>query len=160
MIDKIVEIEIFGQKYRNRVKGEEDEKYISHLTAHVDQKMREVAVKSKSVDNLKIAVLAALNIADELFLCQKKRDQFNEYIGHLENELESLEVHLRTDETKYKEIEENEFNLNIPRYVDTFEPEPEIDIKAVQDEIDEIEKELAKTRKKMNGYLKELGFLE
>jgi type I restriction enzyme M protein len=59
----------------------------------------------------------------------------------------------------YEEIEENEFNLNIPRYVDTFEPEPEIDIKAVQDEIDEIEKELAKTRKKMKGYLKDLGLL-
>ncbi len=59
----------------------------------------------------------------------------------------------------YKEIEENEFNLNIPRYVDTFEPEPEIDIRAVQDEIEEIEKELAETQQKMNGYLKELGFL-
>jgi type I restriction enzyme M protein len=59
----------------------------------------------------------------------------------------------------YQKIEENEFNLNIPRYVDTYEPEPEVDIKAVQDEIDEIEKELAKTRKKMNGYLRELGFL-
>jgi type I restriction enzyme M protein len=59
----------------------------------------------------------------------------------------------------YEKIEANEFNLNIPRYVDTFEPEPEIDIKAVQEEIDEIEKELAKTRKKMNGFLKELGFL-
>ena len=60
----------------------------------------------------------------------------------------------------FKEIEENEFNLNIPRYVDTFEPEPEIDIKAVQDEIEAIEAELAETRKKMNGYLKELGFLK
>jgi type I restriction enzyme M protein len=60
----------------------------------------------------------------------------------------------------YEEIEENAFDLNIPRYVDTFEPEPEIDLKAVQDEIDEIEKELARTRRKMNGYLKELGLLE
>jgi type I restriction enzyme M protein len=60
----------------------------------------------------------------------------------------------------FKEIEENEFNLNIPRYVDTFEPEPEIDIKAVQDEIEAIEAELAETRKKMNGYLKELGFIQ
>ena len=33
MIDKILEIEIFDQKYRIRVKGEEDEKYISHLTS-------------------------------------------------------------------------------------------------------------------------------
>jgi type I restriction enzyme M protein len=58
----------------------------------------------------------------------------------------------------FAEIEENEFNLNIPRYVDTFEEEEEIDIVAVQKEIDEIEKELAETREKMSGYLKELGF--
>ncbi len=58
----------------------------------------------------------------------------------------------------YAEIEENGFNLNIPRYVDTFEPEPEIDIAAVQKEIEEIEARLRTTRKKMNQYLKELGF--
>ena len=58
----------------------------------------------------------------------------------------------------YAEIEENEFNLNIPRYVETFEPEPEIDIPAVQKEIEDIEARLSETRKKMDGYLKELGF--
>ncbi|HOP47117.1 MAG TPA: type I restriction-modification system subunit M [Desulfobacteraceae bacterium] len=58
----------------------------------------------------------------------------------------------------YSEIEENEFNLNIPRYVDTFEPEEEIDIAVVQEEIDRIEEELDETRKKMKEYLKELGF--
>jgi type I restriction enzyme M protein len=58
----------------------------------------------------------------------------------------------------FKEIEENEFNLNIPRYVDTFEEEEEIDIAAVQKEIDEIEAKLATTRKRMEGYLRELGF--
>lgn len=94
MIDKILEIEIFDQKYRIRVKGEEDEKYISHLTSYVDQKMREVAVKSKSADAVKIAVLAALNIADEFFLSQKKLDKLNEVIGHMETEIESLEDHL------------------------------------------------------------------
>jgi cell division protein ZapA len=97
MIDKIIEIEIYRQKYRIKVKGEEDEKYISHLTSYVDQKMREVAVKSKSVDSLKIAVLAALNIADEFFLSQKKLDQLNEVIGHMESEIEGLEVFLKKD---------------------------------------------------------------
>ncbi len=58
----------------------------------------------------------------------------------------------------FAEIEENEFNLNIPRYVDTFEPEPEIDIAANQKEIEEIEAELAVTQAKMQAYLKELGF--
>lgn len=57
----------------------------------------------------------------------------------------------------FDEISEAEFNLNIPRYVDTFEEEEEIDIKAVQREIIEIEKKLADTRKQMDHYLKELG---
>lgn len=58
----------------------------------------------------------------------------------------------------YPEIEENEFNLNIPRYVDTFEPEPEIDIPAVQREIEGLEAKLSVTRGKMEEYLKELDF--
>jgi type I restriction enzyme M protein len=55
-----------------------------------------------------------------------------------------------------EEIAENDFNLNIPRYVDTFEPEKEVDIKAVQKEIDDLEKQLAGVRGKMADYLKEL----
>jgi type I restriction enzyme M protein len=57
----------------------------------------------------------------------------------------------------FQEIETNRFNLNIPRYVDTFEPEPEVDLQAVQNEISNLENQLAKTREKMNFYLKELG---
>ena len=60
----------------------------------------------------------------------------------------------------FDEIEENEFNLNIPRYVDTFEPEPEIDIVAVQKEIAGLENKLSDIQGKMNGYLKELGFVK
>jgi len=55
------------------------------------------------------------------------------------------------------EIQENEFNLNIPRYVDTFEPEPEVDIAATRHEIADLEKELAQVQKEMDKYLKELG---
>ena len=54
-------------------------------------------------------------------------------------------------------IAENGYNLNIPRYVDTFEPEAEIDVAAVQKDILRIEAELADVRAKMAGYLKELG---
>ena len=57
-----------------------------------------------------------------------------------------------------EEIKENEFNLNIPRYVDTFEEEARVDIPAVQAEIEKLEDELAATRKEMAGHLKELGF--
>jgi type I restriction enzyme M protein len=58
----------------------------------------------------------------------------------------------------FDEIKENDFNLNIPRYVDTFEEEEEVDILAVQKEIEQLETELAVTRQEMAGYLKELGF--
>jgi len=68
----------------------------------------------------------------------------------------------RTDIEKYahaatiEEIRENDYNLNIPRYVDTFEEEEEIDIDAVQAEIEELEKELAVVKKQMAEKLKEI----
>jgi type I restriction enzyme M protein len=57
-----------------------------------------------------------------------------------------------------EELRENEFNLNMPRYVDTSEEEEEIDVAALQKEIDRLEAELAETRKQMAAYLKELGY--
>lgn len=54
------------------------------------------------------------------------------------------------------EIKENEFNLNIPRYVDVFEDEEEVDIEKTQKEIEILEKELVGVQKEMAGYLKEL----
>lgn len=56
----------------------------------------------------------------------------------------------------FEEIQENDFNLNIPRYVDTFEEEEEIDIDAVQLEIDQLEKELTEVRAKMAKKLEEI----
>jgi type I restriction enzyme M protein len=58
----------------------------------------------------------------------------------------------------FEEIRENDFNLNIPRYVDTFEPEPVIDMDGVQRDIERINGELAEVEAKMAVYLKELGF--
>jgi len=55
------------------------------------------------------------------------------------------------------EIVENDFNLNIPRYIDTSEAEEEIDIKTVQSEIDALEHELTEIRAKMKSCLKELN---
>lgn len=55
------------------------------------------------------------------------------------------------------EIEENDYNLNIPRYVDTFEEEEPVDIEAVQAEIAKTEAEIAAVQAKMAEYLKELG---
>jgi len=56
----------------------------------------------------------------------------------------------------FEEIKENDFNLNIPRYVDTFEEEAEVDIKAVQKEIEKLDAELKTVQAEMEKYLKEL----
>ncbi|MFA4943749.1 MAG: type I restriction-modification system subunit M [Lentisphaeria bacterium] len=56
-----------------------------------------------------------------------------------------------------QELADNEFNLNIPRYVDTFEEEAEIDLAAVKQEIAGLETDLAAVRQKMAEHLKELG---
>jgi type I restriction enzyme M protein len=56
----------------------------------------------------------------------------------------------------FDEIKENEFNLNIPRYVDTFEEEPEVDIADVQKEIDKLDGELKTVQTEIGKYLSEL----
>jgi len=57
-----------------------------------------------------------------------------------------------------EEIRENDFNLNIPRYVDTFEEEEPIDIEAAQEEIEGLEGELAEIQIRIRSYLQELGY--
>lgn len=58
-------VEIFGQRLGVRADG--DPSRLQELASFVDHRMREVADRSSSVDTVKIAVLTALNIADELF---------------------------------------------------------------------------------------------
>lgn len=57
----------------------------------------------------------------------------------------------------HQEIVENDYNLNIPRYVDTFEEEEEIDLAKVKAEIADLELQLQDVQDKMRGYLEELG---
>lgn len=57
------------------------------------------------------------------------------------------------------EITENDFNLNIPRYVDTFEEEEEVDIKATHTNITELKKQLTEVESQMENYLKELNLI-
>lgn len=58
--------------------------------------------------------------------------------------------------SSYEELEENEFNLNISRYVNTFEEAKEIDIKVTQEEIISLEEKLTDVKRQMDSYLKEL----
>ena len=67
------------------------------------------------------------------------------------------EVERYSHRASHKQVAENGYNLNIPRYVDTFEPEEEVDVAAVQKDIVQIDAELVEVRKKMSRYLRELG---
>ncbi len=57
----------------------------------------------------------------------------------------------------FEKLQENDFNLNIPRYVDTFEEEAEIDLVAVSKRIRDIDVEIANIDKELEGYYKALG---
>ena len=61
----LVHVEIFGQSYA--VKAGADPGYVEQLAAYVDQQMREVGRSAGAVDSVRVAVLTALNIADECF---------------------------------------------------------------------------------------------
>ena len=65
-------VEIFGQTYN--VRGEGDPDYLTELARFVDGRMREVAAQVATVDPVKIAILAALNIADEFSRYRQQRE--------------------------------------------------------------------------------------
>jgi cell division protein ZapA len=71
--ERHMKIEIYDQMYN--VNGEQDEEYLKELAAYVDGKMRTIAESTHMVDSLKVAVLAALNIADEMFTMRQKQQQ-------------------------------------------------------------------------------------
>jgi cell division protein ZapA len=75
---KVVKVEIGGQVYP--IRSDLDPKYVAELAAYVDGKMRTVADAAPASDMLGLAVLVALNIADE---CFRARDQQSSGVGEL-----------------------------------------------------------------------------
>ena len=67
-----MKIEIYNQSYN--VQADENEEYLKGLAAFVDEKMRSVAEATRTIDSVRVAVLAALNIADELHTLKKRQD--------------------------------------------------------------------------------------
>jgi cell division protein ZapA len=73
MIPKnVVQVEIFGHSYT--IKGEANQEYILEVAAYVDRKMREITEKLPVASLSKVAILASLNIADELFKERARRE--------------------------------------------------------------------------------------
>ena len=73
-----VKVQIFGQIYT--IRGELDERYVQKLAAYVDEKMSAIADVTATIDTQKVAVLAALPIADELHTSRKDRTEEEELL--------------------------------------------------------------------------------
>ena len=89
-VSSSIRVEIYDQTYHLRGS---DPEYVQKLAEYVDTKMRQVAAQTATVDSLRLAVLAALNIADELQLIRGKYDnvatEYTERASHLQSALDS-----------------------------------------------------------------------
>lgn len=87
---RVVQVEIHGQQYP--IRSGLDPAYVAELAAYVDQKMRAASRETTAGDSLKLAVLAALNIADECFRIQAddraRRETITSRAGELERMLD------------------------------------------------------------------------
>ena len=70
-MSSVVTVEIAGQRYP--IRSSLDERYVAELAAYVDQKMRAASNAAPASDMLGLAVLVALNIADEFFRARQER---------------------------------------------------------------------------------------
>jgi cell division protein ZapA len=77
-MSQTVKIQIFGQTYP--IHAELDEEYVQRLAAYVDEKMRAISDMTPTVDTQKVAILAALAIADELHSLRNERGEREELL--------------------------------------------------------------------------------
>ncbi|MEW6684851.1 MAG: cell division protein ZapA [Candidatus Edwardsbacteria bacterium] len=85
-LSKGIKVNIFGNEYN--IKGEADLEYVQEVAKFVDLKMRQIAETTKTLSPTKIAILAALNIADELY---QERISKEKTISAIEEKLRRLE---------------------------------------------------------------------
>jgi cell division protein ZapA len=86
--DRVVSVEICGQRYP--IRSTLDAGYVNRLAAYVDEKIRAAGESTSSGDGQRLAVLAALNIADELFRCRESNRTKDGNLAERAEELERL----------------------------------------------------------------------
>jgi cell division protein ZapA len=87
-ITHVIPVEIHGQRYP--IRSGLDPEYVARLAMYVDEKMRAAADSTPTGDSLRLAVLAALNIADELFRCRDQNATRDDRFAARAEELERL----------------------------------------------------------------------
>jgi cell division protein ZapA len=86
--DAVISVEIHGHRYP--IRSTLDEAYVARLASYVDEKMRAAADSAPTGDLLRVAVLTALNVADELFRCRDVSLARNGELAQRAGELERL----------------------------------------------------------------------
>ena len=84
----VISVEIHGQRYP--IRSSLDSEYVARLAMYVDEKMRAAADTTPTGDSLRLAVLTALNVADELFRCRDGTRLGNGELAERAGELERL----------------------------------------------------------------------
>ena len=88
----VIHVEIHGQRYP--IRSSLDAEYVARLASYVDEKMRVAGDSTSTTDSQRLAVLAALNIADELFRCRDvtraREGELAERAGELERMLDRM----------------------------------------------------------------------
>ena len=85
---RVVKVEIHGQEYP--IRSGLDPKYVAELAGYVDEKIRAASRETPAADTLKVAVLAALNIADEYFRSRDEEQRRHDSIADRAVELERM----------------------------------------------------------------------
>lgn len=86
--DAVISVEIHGQRYP--IRSGLDQEYVARLAQYVDEKMRAAADSTPTGDSLRLAVLTALNVADELFRCRDGTHRRNGELAERAGEIERL----------------------------------------------------------------------
>ena len=90
-----IRVVIYDQEYH--IKGELDPEYIEKLARYLDAKMRSIAGRTRTVDSLRVAVLAGLNIADEYHLLKARHDaatnEVTQKVGEYNDALDQILKH-------------------------------------------------------------------
>ena len=88
MSEQTIRVEIYNQTYSIRSDG--DNEYIQELAEYVDRKMREISSGTLTVDSLKVAILAALHIADEFYQLRHTQAQTDSQLATRSSECSEM----------------------------------------------------------------------
>lgn len=143
-----VTVKINGVEYN--LKGKENEKYLLAVAEYVDGKFREISANNSKLSTTAVAVLSALNIADEYFKCELDNEDLAKRKNSLEEKCVALKERLKevkVESEEYNKIKNNEVD-NLKNIICSMEDKIK-DVDNLYSTIDTLHKELEETKQKL-----------